>query len=909
VTTLRVLIARLAAVFGKARRDADLDADIQAHLELLAKEHGERGLSPVEARAAARREFGGIEQMKETYRDQRGLPFVDTLAQDLRYGARMLARDRTFTLVAVLSLGLGIGASTTAFGVFNAVMLKPLAAADPGRLVLLQPLRRGQRFVLFNPTFEEIRRRQTTLSGLFAVDDRPFLKVTFDDKPAPSYVRASFVSGSYFPVLGLSPSVGRLLTERDDELADTAAGQDCAAVISYQFWTNRFQRDPGVLGRTVKARDSVCAIVGVAPTAFTSHQAGYATDVWLPLRPMTDPKLLQSRGMAFFAGVMGRLAPGVNISQAEAELTAQYQQALAAQPPPPPRPGQRAPEPADFRMRVASGAQGLDVVRREYSTALFIVMAVVGVVWLIAIVNVANLLLARGAARLPELATRAALGAGRGRLVRQLATEGCLVASLGGVVGAVLAWGATPILASMVSLSYMTLALDIRPDGRVIAVAMAATTIAALLAGILPGLRLSRTTLRAGMARAGRTNTSEGQRLTKLLVAAQLALSLMLVTAAGLLLRTIVHLAGIDPGFRPDHVVVLDVRDETPGSSFGTVDSDVQKQQRATLYRTVDERLNALPGVRAASVSWLGLFSTNDLWLSLIDPDQKTDRAMGRIDYVSWRYFETMGMDILRGRGFSDRDRDGTERVAVVNEALVRARFGSAEALGRRLALDYSGEQDRPFTIVGIVRNSRYTDLREKKTEPMMWVPIAQAPFRMSAVSLRTEPGAEATVARQAEETLRSSDTQLMLRRTTTLSAQVSQKVSRERLLLGFSAGFGFVALMLAGVGLYGTLAYAVNRRTRELGVRLAFGAQRGALLRMVLGDSLKLAALGLTVGLPIALATGSWLKAFLFGVTPQDPLALVGACVILTAAVLAAAYIPARRAARVDPIVALRAE
>jgi predicted permease len=908
MTALRVLSARVKSMFRKARGEADLDADIQAHLELLTEDYVRRGMSRADAQAAARRDFGGVEQMKETYRDRRGLPFFDALSQDLRYAFRLLRRDPVFTAVAVLSLGLGIGASTTVFGVFNAVMLRPLAAAEPGRLVLLQPVRRDGRAVLFNPIFEELRTRQTTLSGLFAVSDQPFLKVTFDDGAAPLYVRGSLVSGTYFPVLGVSAAAGRLLTARDDEPADVSGADGCAAVISNKLWTARFNRDPNVIQHTLQVRRSVCPIVGVAPPTFDGHQAGYSVDVWLPIRPMTDRKLLESPRMAFFSGVMGRLAPGVTVSQAEAELTMLFQQAIAATATSAGSNDQQAPRPADFRMRLAPGAQGLDAVRRQYSTALTIVLAVVGVVLLIAIVNVANLLLARGAARVPELATRAALGAGRGRLVRQLATEGCLLAGLGGLLGSTLAWVATPMLASLVTLDYTTIALDAAPDRRVVAVAIATTVATALLAGILPALRSSRSTLRESMARASRTSTGGSQWLTRTLVTAQLSLSLLLVTAAGLLLRTIVHFAGIDPGFQPDHVVVLNVRDETPGATFGSVDSPEQKLQRARLYRTLDERLNALPGVRAASVSWLGLFSTNDLSLPLINPDRAGDRVLCRIDYVSWRYFETTGMEILQGRDFTDRDLEGAERVAIANEALARARFGG-HPLGRRLALDYTGEQDRPFTIVGIVRDSKYSDLRETKAEPMMWVPIAQAPFRVSVVSLRTEPGAEVVVARRAEETLRAADSQLMVRGTTTLASQVNGKASGERLLLGFASSFGFLALLLAGVGLYGTLAYSVSRRTREIGVRLAFGAQPRSVLRMILADALKLAGLGLVLGAPIALAAGNVMRAFLFGVTPQDPVVLVAAAAVLVGAALLAAYVPARRAAAVDPIDALRAE
>ena len=891
---LRVLAARLKAFFGSGRSDAELNDDIQAHLDLLTGEYIDRGFSPDDARAAARRAFGGVTQMQEAYRDQRGSPFLDALIQDVRYAGRLLRRDPGFTIVAVASLAVGIGASTAAFSVFNAVMLRPLPVTEPQQLVLLKPQRRGGRFVLFNPAFEQLRREQRTLTGLFAVNNEPFLKVTFDDGATPTYVRASLVSGNYFSVLGLSPSLGRLFMERDDDLP-ASGDAACSAVISHQLWTRRFQESPDTIHRTLRVRERVCAIVGVAPPTFSGHEVGYAPEVWLPLRPLTDRKLLESSRMAFFSGVMGRLAPGVDISQAEADLTAVYQRTQSNDP---------QARSTDFRMHVAPGAQGLDGMRNRFGTPLTIVLAVVAVVLVIAATNVANLLLARGAARLPELSTRAALGASRGRLVRQLATEGTALAGLGGLLGAILAWLATPTAAWLVSGT-----LDATVDQRVIVVAIATTLMAALLAGVLPALRLSQATLHAGMAREGRTTIGHGQRLTRCLVAAQLALSLLLVTAAGLLLRTMVYLAGIDRGFQPEHVVMLEVHDETPGSSFGAVDTAEQKARRAALYQTLDERLNTIPGVRAASVSWLGLFSANDLWLPLIDADQPDSRPMSRIDYVSARYFETMGMQIVRGRGFTDRDREGTERVAVVNGTLARTRFGGRDALGRRLAQDYTGEQHRPFTIVGIVRDSRYNDLREDQTRPMMWVPIAQAPFRITSVALRAEPGTEALVARQAEAALRATDNQLMVRKITTLSAQVDQNTARERLLLGLSSGFGGLAVLLAAVGLYGTLAYAVSRRTREIGVRLAFGAQPHSVLRMILGDALKLVATALVVGVPMAVAAGYSLRAFLFGVSPLDPAAIVAACALLAGVALLAAYVPARRAAAVDPIVALRWE
>lgn len=908
MTAFRVLLARLKGLAGGGRADAALDDDIEAHLELLTRDYVERGLSPREARAAARRTFGGLDQMKERYRDQRSLPAIETSLQDLRYAARMLRRDPAFATVAIVSLAIGIGASTAAFSVFNAVMLRTLPVSDPDRLVLFQPQRRGDRFIFFNPVYEELRARQTTLTGMFAASDTPYLRVAFEGEAAPAYLPASMVSGSYFAVLGVTPQMGRLLSDQDDQLPAAGADDRCAAVISHRLWVRRFAQDPAVLGRTLRVKDSTCAIVGIAPSTFETHQIGFIPDIWLPLRPLTDRELLASRGMGFFSGVMGRLAPGVEVAQAEAEATMLYQQVQAAEPRPPANARQPQPTPADFTIRLVSGARGFDAIRRSYSAPLAVIMAVVGLVLLIASVNVANLLLARGAARLPELATRAALGAGRWRLVRQLATEGLLLAVLGGALGVGLAWMTIPVLASQVSFNYLALS-EARPDGRVLGLAVVLTVTAALLTSVLPALRLSRTTLQSGLASGSRTTIASGQRLQRGLVTTQLAMSLLLASVAGLLLRTIVHLAGVDPGFVPAHVVMLNVRDEAPQASFGGVDDAARKALRAERYRILDERLNAVPGVQSASVSWLGLFSMQDLWLGLIDPDKADDHPNARVDYVSARYFETTGMPILQGRGFLESDREGTPRVAVINQTLARARFGTADPLGRRIALDYQGEQQRPFTVVGVVRDSKYNSLKESKPNPMLWMPIAQAPVPISSITLRTAPGTEAAVARRAEEVLRATDPDVMVRSTTTLAAEVAGKTSRERLLLGLSSVFAALAIVLAAVGLYGTLAYTVNRRRREIGVRLAFGARPGNILRMVVGDALRLTAFALVAGVPLALGIGYSLRAFLFGVTPTDPAALAGACLVLTIATLLAAYVPARRAAAVDPIEALRCE
>jgi predicted permease len=883
-------------------RDEEVDRELCDHLELEAEEQQASGLSSEDARYAAIRAFGNTTLVKEQVRDMWTVNTIDQFVQDVRYAVRGAAKRPGFALVAMLSLMLGIGATTAVFSVLNAVAFRPLAVSEPDRLVILKPELRGKRFVLFNPLFEELRSSQHSLSGMFAVNDARFLKVTFEGE-APSFNRGSLVSGNYFEVLGLNSALGRLLTNADDE----PSAQTCAAVISHRFWTTAHRGSSDVLGRKLIVREKVCTIVGVAPEGFQGHDPIYAPEIWVPLRPLNDPKLLASRSMAFFSGVMGRLKPTVSLAQAEAELNTLYQR---MQPPneASPRPGEQPTNPADFRLRLVSGAQGLDNARQQLGQPLTLALMVAGIVLLIASVNVANLLLARGAARSTELATRAALGAGRARLVRLLAIEGAVLAVAGGLAGLLSAWLLTPALAAVVSLPD-GLALDIRPDARVLLVAAAATTIAALLAGVLPAFRLSGNNLQNGVAVAGRaTGHRASQRVVRTLVAGQLALSLLLLTSAGLLLRSMWHVMSVDPGFASSHVVLMDVRDTQPAAAFGEVDTPQERARRAALYRTLDERLNAVPGVQAASLSWLGLFGGSYVGLNLHDVDRPEHRQFTLVDYITPRYFDAVGMRLKRGRGFADTDREGSLRVAVINEAFVRERLGGAEAIGRRFVVTY-GDDLRPFTVVGVVADAKYNDLREKKTEPMMWVPIAQVPLKLSSVSLRVQPGAEAAVVRDATAVVKATSPHLMVRKSTTLVERVAQATTRERMLLRLASGFGALAVLLAAVGLYGTLAYAVTRRTREIGVRLALGAQRGAVVRLVICESLLIIAGALLAGIPLSLGAGYVLRGFLFGVAAYDATAMIGSCAVLAGVGVLAAFAPAYRASRVDPMLALKYE
>jgi predicted permease len=825
------------------------------------------------------------------------------LLQHTRYAVRQLVRYPVFSIVAMLSLVIGVGAATAVFTVLNVSLLQPLSSPEADRLVLLSPERGGDRFVIFNPVYESMRDEQRSLSAMAAISEQPYLKVWFEGEALPIYVSGSLVSGSYFSVLGVPPVMGRMIVPRDDEPLGTAGSSECAMVVSHDLWTRRLGASPSVLGRRAQVGTITCAVVGVMPQAFDAHQMGHHPDVWVPLRTLTDPKVLAGRTSNFFRGVIGRLRPGVERSQAEAELNTLFQRIsvtneISA--------GQTPPSPGEFRLRVLPGARGLDAIRRQFSEPLWIVMGIAAVVLLIAMVNVSTLLVARGRARAREFETRVAIGARRSDLIVQLAIEGALLTCLGGMLGILVASWVTPSLTSLITLQFPPVALEPRPDLRVAAAAIGSMTLAAVVIGLLPALVLTRRSLLAG--HGGSRTVSRGKTpVEKSLVAAQFALSLLLVTAAGLLLRTIVRITAIDPGFVPERVVIAEVREEQPVLPSGTIDPAMRTAQRLVSYSRLEDSLQRMPGVQSVALSWLGLFGGADQRLELIDAMRTTERLGARIDYVSTSYFETVGMAIVSGRGFTSHDREGAPRVAIVNETLARSAFGQNGIIGRLITLNMPDVRDAPFSVVGVVRDSKFNDLREAAVRPMIWVPLRQAPQAITSISVRTEPGYEKAIAQTLRQRITSADSAHMVRRVVTLADRLNQTLQPERLLLGFSIGFGILALLLASVGLYGTLAHAVARRTREIGVRLACGAQPGRMVSMVLREAAIVVAIGLAIGLPLALVVGNALRAFLFSVQPGDTLTLVASCLLLTTVALLAAYLPARRASQVDPITALR--
>jgi len=901
-----MIIARLlAAVRGLIRRrqiDGEIEEELRDHLAREIEFHRSGGLSQEEARRLALRELGGLTQTIEATRDVRTI-WLDRLLRHTKHAGRQLVRNPIFSSVAVLSLVIGIGTTAAVFTVFNVVLLQPLSVAEPNRLVILSPERRGQEFVFFNPVYEALRAEQRTLSAVAAVDDEPFLPIRFEGERLPTYARGSVVSGTYFPMLGVPSLIGRAIVPQDDEAIGTAGVSECAAVVSHDLWTRRLGGGSSVLGRHVDVGGIACAVVGVMPEAFDGVQTGYRPEIWVPLRALKDRKDLASRTSAYFSGVIGRLRPDVDRPEAEAELNILYQHISATNAS---AAGEESAPAGDDRLRLLPGAQGLDSVRRQFSEPLWIAMGLAAVVLLIATVNVSTLLVARGRARVHELDTRIALGATRSDLIMQLAIEGAVLTCAGGLLGVLIALWISPVLADLVTIRFPPVALRIHVDLRVLAVALGSTTCAVIAIGLLPAIPLTR---RSTSPKPGGSRSVSRSRapIDKVLVVAQLALSLLLVTAAGLLLRSMIRILAIDPGFVPDRVVIAEVRENRPEPSSGAVDPTTRRAQWLESYRRLEGSLQQIPGVRSVALSWLGLFSGADVRSQLFDVTQPSEQVGARTDYVSSAYFDTVGMRIIGGRGFTSADREGMPRVAVVNQALARSPFARGGLLGRQIVLDEPDVKDAPFTVVGIVADSRFNDLRETATRPMIWIPLPQAPQAITSIAVRSERGDENTIVRELRRNIPSADSAYMIRRVVTLTDRVNETLKPERLLLGFASGFSILALLLASVGLYGSLAHAVAGRTREIGVRIALGARPGNVISMVLREAVVVTAIGLAIGLPFALTLGNALRAYLFHVQPRDVMTLTAGCVALTTVALFAAYVPARRASRIDPIVALR--
>jgi predicted permease len=897
VLGLRAWIARLIASLTGRRRDEDLERELRLHRELAAEAAQRHGATADDAARQATLDVGSIAQAMDSLRDQRGLPWLEDLSRDLRYAVRTLLRARVFTLAVVLSLALGIGGNTAIFTLMDAVLFRTIPIAQPDRLFFLGHDSGPQLDLSANyPIFERYR-AAPVFSGVTAYRSRTFKLRTSD---SIVQVPGQYVSGNYHAVIGVPMALGRGFSAEPDR----RAGASLLAVISYDYWMTRFGGDPAVIGKTLDLDDRTVAIIGVTAKGFHGLNAGGRMEVTLPLSVMvaSEPRFLNANDSWTNFTIVARLASGVSEAQAAVATETVFQQFIQE----PANGWINVPDRRTFRTSaLVPAARGTFSLRREYGRPLWILLAMVAVLLLIACTNVAVLLLARSTDRGREIAVRLGIGASRSRLVRQMLTESAVLALLGGGAGvAVAIWGTTFIL-SVFATGPSPLAIYAGINARVLFVTMAVICITAIGVGLAPAVRATRVDLAPALKIGTPTvHSAPRQRLEKTLVVAQVALSLLLVAAAGLLSRSLHNLQRFDAGFTRDRLLLADI-------DLGS--ARLPGDQRLSTFAEVLDRLRALPGVQAASLSSRTPVDFS-LQLRRIEvPGFEASPSNGvSPNTVTRGYFQTFGMEVIRGRDFTDDDRRDTARVAVISESTARHFFGDADPIGRTFVL---GPHEHSTTIVGVVTDARHERLRTETPARMVYLPLFQpsagldgsvnAPNRL-AVALRTsdDPVLVASLIRGEVSAIRKDAMVLYVR---TMAQQIDATLVPERLLTTLSRSFAAVALLLSCVGLYGVMAYNVSRRTRELGVRLALGALPRTLVYGVLRDVFVVSAIGIVFGVPLTLAMTGLLSPFLFGLTPRDTPTLVGTTAVILAVALVAGALPARKAAGLDPVGVIR--
>jgi predicted permease len=924
---LRAWSVRFLSLFRRRQLDRRLDEELRFHLDMQARDNQARGMSPEAARRAARLSFaagGSVEPLKEEYRARRGVPALETLAQDLRYAARMMRKSPGFTAVALLSLAFGIGTNCAIFSVVDALLLKPLPVPEADRLAVLAPSAAGQDLPqLFSyPAFRRLEQSAAVTAGVvaFTADFQTLVRAedglgaAGDDR---DFARTQLVSGNFFSVLGAGTAAGRTF----DEAEDMVPGGHPVAVISHGYWQRAFGRDPRIAGRVLRVNGAAVTIVGVAARDFFGVYADASPDIFLPL---TLRDLVKYRGNTWVDGpadlnlpawqqinlhwlrLMARRRPGVGVQQASSVLNVLFQPDKEAQA----ATREDAQERADVlaqKIALLPGGRGLAESRERLGRPLVTLMAVAGLVLLIACANVANLLLARADRRRREMAVRLGIGAGRARLVRQLLTESLLLAGLGGALGLAFAYSGSRFLVALVGSADGSLRLDVALDGRKLLFAGAAALATGLVFGLAPALQATRVELAASLQQGARALAGDGRgrrRLPfgRLLVAAQIGLSLLLLIGAGLFVRSLQNLMAVDPGFDRDRLVQVSLNARLLG---------YDENRLAALDDRLLERLAAAPGVRSAGLSLCDLLS-GDVRTSTVFLPGFTPRGAESMEthagIVTPGYFATAGMAVASGRDFLPRDRQGAPEVAVVNQTFARRFLAHRPALGQRFG--FGRKHDRQYEVVGVVRDAKYNRLGDA-TPPMAFFPAAQNRDEvMRSLLVRVAPGASvSTVAAELRRVVAQVNPDLAVLGVATMGDMVDRSLARQRAIARLIGFFGLLALLLAAIGLYGVMSYSVARRTSEIGLRMALGAMRGGVLRLVLAETARLVAAGLAGGLIAALAVTRLAASQLFGIAASDPATIAVATLVMAVVALVAGFLPARRAADTEPMAALRYE
>jgi putative ABC transport system permease protein len=865
-----------------------MEAEMRFHLDARAADLEAQGVPRLEAERRARREFGSVAQWKDAGREARGLSLVDDLSADLRYAVRTLRRAPAFTLAAVVSLALGIGANTAIFGLVDALLLKPIPVKNAHELVHVTTA--GERGDANSgssnvPWFLEVAARTDLFSDAMLVRHDVY-KVGIGGRVEP--ITGQRVTDNYYTLLGVTPLIGRTFSAAD--LPER--GGSPVAIISYDLWQRRFGGAATVLGRSITVDQAPYTIIGVTRPEFRGLLVGWTMDV----TTLLDRAEFMDAGNWLTMPLIARLKPGVEVTQVGAQLTPQLKRLASG-------------TTERFRRRyldhvaVESAAHGITDLRIQFARPLRLLMGAVGLLLLIACVNLAGLLLVRNATRQHELGMRLALGAGRPRIMRQLLTESALLALLGAVPGVVLALKGSNLLLAFMPPQFGPLSMTVAADWRVIGFAIATTVATTLLFGVIPAWQGTRVST-AGIKRVNPRTTTARVHLGRTLVAAQFALSLVLIAGAALTVRTLVNLARVETGFDRSHVLVVQI--DPQGTPY-------ERDRLRAFQREMLTAFARLPGIAQATLSTSSPFNGNMNGRRLTVPGfvpRDVEDTVIQVNLVGPSYFDALSVPILHGRPIDARDQMSTARVAVVSESFARRYFGDARAaVGRQFSIG-RGPSNVPHEIVGVARDVRYQDLRTP-SDRLAYVPWFQdtdvrlTPFEF-VIRTQRDPAQSITAVRREIERLHPGAPILAIQ---TMTGFMNGRLLSERLLATVGTFFAIVALMLAAVGVYGLLAHLVARRVPEIGVRLAIGARPLEMIWMTMREILILAGIGASIGIITALAGLRVLDGLLFGLSPSDPVNLVTAALILLLVALAAAAIPARRAASVDPAVALRSE
>jgi predicted permease len=899
---LHVVPLRIRSLFRRRAVEDELDEELRDHLECRTEEGVANGLSADEARRAALLDLGGIEQRKEECRDARGVRWLEEFLQDLRYGFRLLRKNPAFSVVVVLALALGLGANIALFSLFNTVLLGALPVQHPEQLVVLSTLNENSDSItsFSYPMYRELRDKNAVFSGTIA---QAGVEMNASYAGESEKARGELVTGNYFETLGVQPWRGRLFSQADDR----NPGAHPVAVLSYEYWQRRFGGDPGIVGGKLILNNRPMTVVGITPPGFYGTDLSEVTDVRVPMmmvtvfRPFPANRLQNSghRWMEAFA----RRKPNVSIAQAEAGLDVLYRQIHEAE-------IQQLPSRiSDYDKRIARsshlkllpGSQGLRQLQEQFSHALLILFGITLIILLITCANLANLFLARNTARSHEIAMRLALGATRRRLIRQWLTESLLFALLGGGLGVIIAIWTQSALLHFLPASERTNLGRATLDPAVFAFALAAAVATAIVFGVIPALQISRGALapQQGDSRLAQSDMSP-RRFRGALVLLQIALSLPLLIGAGLFLHSLRNLKTIAPGFDKNRVILASLNPSLNGYSA---------ERTRTIYDELLSRARALPGVRSAALATgvvlSGGWDQINVKVEGYQPREGEEMAPYS-NIISPDYFATMRMPIVAGRDFNEHDNLRSRNVGIINQTMARYFFGNRDPIGKKFGTDADTPPD--IEIIGVVQDAKYVSLKEKPKRHF-YVSVAQQPRLFDlTLHLRTE-GDVRPIASLLRKKLQEIDPNVPLYNFNTLQSQLDDSLSRDRLITWLSTAFGVLATLLATMGLYGVIAFSVAQRTREIGIRMALGAQRFDVLRLVLQQVAFLVLGGLALGTFISLGGIRALGSLLYGIEATDPFAFVGAAAVLLVAAVLAAFSPAWRATHVNPTVALRYE